>query len=508
MGVISLAESLKFAEAAKPAEGPGRFRIRVISAGVGSSGVYPAEALKLAAAEGVFKAGTHVYIDHPSESEAYDRPERSVRDIAGRLVTDAVYVDEDGGALDAEIEVITAWRATIAELLETIGMSIRARAEVKENDAQGRPVISRITEALSVDFVTHAGRGGKVLQLIESARTVTRAVQRGIAEATANDRREQLAALVRAAHGDEGFWTYVRDFDASTVWFEVSGPESTAIYAQTYAVTDDVATALTGDPAEVRATTTYVPVGEAAAGFTFNTALERLLAAAPLTTDAPGLAVMKWLNEAAPRAGIAPWTPLTESTTPQTTDADPVPVSEAARAAEPTPPAVEAGTPPPHTKEEAPMGHIQVDEARYAGLEEKAALVPALEAKVEAAEARAVAAEAERDQAVAASKARDFARKLAAEANKDLVPASLDAIVAEATRNPLPLDAERRLDTEKFGEVVNEARRAHETLLASIAEASGVGTVRGVGQTGAPTTPVSEADVDQAVARAFGRKGA
>ncbi|PZR55231.1 hypothetical protein DNL40_02350 [Xylanimonas oleitrophica] len=454
MSTTILRESTSLTEATKAVQGAGRFKVRIISAGVGSSGVYPVETIKAAAEANVFAAGTHMYLDHPSESERWDRPERSVKDLAARLVTDAVFVDEDGGALDAEIEVFTPWRAAIAEMKDAIGLSIRASAEVSENDDQGRPVISRIIEAQSVDFVTKAGRGGKVLQLVESARANVRAVERGVAEATANDKREALDRLVGDAYGADDRWVYVRDFDDANVWFSIHG-ETPGTYQQSYTSADGVPQELTGERIEVRATTVYVPVNEAAS-----------------------------------------------TATTQTTDAAPAPVREAAPAAEPNPPAVEAGPRPPHKKED-PMGTIQVDEARYAGLEEKAALVPALEAKVEAAEARAAAAESERDQAVAAAKARDFARKLASEANKDLVPASLDAIVAEATRNPLPLDAEHRLDTEKFGEVVNEARKAHETLLASIAEASGVGSVRGVGATQPVQTSVTEADAHAAALAAF-----
>ncbi|ACZ29576.1 hypothetical protein Xcel_0537 [Xylanimonas cellulosilytica DSM 15894] len=458
-------ESTSLVEASKPhaaeTTGPGRFKVRIISAGVGSSGVYPAEALKAAAEAKVFPAGTQMFLDHPSASEAWDRPERSVRDIAARLSSDAVYVNEDGGALDAEIEVFTPWRTTIAEMADTIGLSIRALAEVNENDEQGRPIVARIVEAQSVDFVTKAGRGGKILALVESARANVRAVQRGLSEASAEQRGGELRALVRAAYATgarEHAWIVDYDETARTVTFTHETEDGSRILRQAYELTDDVATALTGDPVEVRRVVAYVPVDEAA--------------------------------------------------TPQTADADQAPVSEAAPAAEPNPPAVEAGTTPPHKKED-PMGTIQVDEARYAGLEEKAALVPALDAKVEAAEARAVAAEQRALQAEAASKARDFARKLAAEANRDLVVASLNAIVDESTRNALPLDADGRLDTEKFGAVVNEARKAHETLLAAVAEASGVGTVRGVGQTTTTTTSVSEADADAAALAAFGiKKGA
>ncbi|WP_163540830.1 hypothetical protein [Occultella kanbiaonis] len=255
-----IAESTAFAQAATPAEGTGRLRVRIINEGVGSSGAYPRETLEAAAVANVFHKGLHVYLDHPSVTESYDRPERSVKDLAGALATDAVY---ESGALYADLEVFSTWRAAISEMADTIGLSIRASAVVEDGEYAGQqlPVVKEIAEAYSVDFVTKAGRGGRVMEVIESARATTRAVARGVAEATVNDRREQLNALVKDAHGDaDNKWVWVRDFDDTTVWFEIETNDDMGIYAQGYELTDDVATALTGDRVEVRVRTEYVPV--------------------------------------------------------------------------------------------------------------------------------------------------------------------------------------------------------------------------------------------------------
>lgn len=258
---VTLTEARPVAEALTAAEGPGRFLVQLITPGWGSSGYYSAETLQQAAGDRIWPAGTHMYIDHPTESETWERPERTLRDLAAVLLEDARWdptANGGTGALVAEAVVFSEWRRALAEMLEHIGTSIRAYAEAEQGEAEGRKgqVITRLTEGVSVDFVTHAGRGGKVLAVLESARPSR------IAEATANDRREQLTTLVRDAYGADKTWVWVRDFDddAQVVWFEIETSDDAGIYAQGYEVVGDVATALTGTRTEVRVQTTYVPV--------------------------------------------------------------------------------------------------------------------------------------------------------------------------------------------------------------------------------------------------------
>lgn len=154
-------------EAATPevlsGEKPGRYRIRIICPGQGSSGTY-SEA-NLAASVGHFPAGTQMFMDHPSKDEDMNRPERSVKDLAGRLVTDAV-VGLDG-ALYAECEVYPSFNDIIREKWQDIGVSINAWSE-NGLDADGIvPVFDGVT---SVDFVTKAGAGGALLEVLESQR--------------------------------------------------------------------------------------------------------------------------------------------------------------------------------------------------------------------------------------------------------------------------------------------------------------------------------------------------
>lgn len=496
MNVITLAESMTFVEAATPAQGPGRLLIHLITPGWGSSGFYPQDVLEAAGRDRVFPAGTHMYIDHPAESEQYDRPERTIKDLAAVLVEDAHW-DAAAGGLVAEARVFSHWRAPLAEMADVIGVSIRGTADSEIGEAEGRRgrIMKRLDEGISVDFVTHAGRGGKVAQVIESARVrvqearnagqwiesrihrdftvlademagegrltreeritlssaigdalaafvakveaeapqlyqrdvwdepdpreteaVEAAVRRGFAEATANDRREQLDALVRDAYGDEGVWTYVRDFDEETLWFEVSGPEAVTTYAQPYDVTDDVATALTGERTEVRAQTTYVPVD-----------------------------------------------PAGQSTT-QESEEDAMP---------------------------------QIEEARLRQLEEAHGRVPTLES--------------ERDAAI---RERDEARQALAESRKAANAAVAEGVVRDAFDTAgvtapktvariaaaAPLTESGDVDTDALKTIAEESA-------AELAEASGAGRVRGLGGGTQPDASgdLSEAEFDAELARLSGR---
>lgn len=236
---------------------PGRVRLQLIDAGWGSSGYYSPTVLENAATEQVFGKGTHVFFDHPSESERHDRPERSVRDLAMVLDEDATY-DPTSSALVAEAKVIGPYRDLVTDdvFMEAVGMSIRASADTTIGEADGRKgtIVTQLIEGVSVDLVTRAGRGGRILAAVESARADMR-------EATASDTRDALHAAVKTAHGSDDTWTWVRDFDpdAALVYFEIEDDEQIRTYSQPYELADDGAASLTGDPVEVRATTSYVP---------------------------------------------------------------------------------------------------------------------------------------------------------------------------------------------------------------------------------------------------------
>lgn len=405
-------------------EGSDRLLITLITPGVGSSGYYAPEVLEAAATDKVWPAGTHCYVNHPSESERYDRPERDIDDLAAVLTEDARW---DGERLVAEARLFPHKRY-LADMSEAVGMSIRAAAEVVEGEHDGKrmPIVQKLTEGVSVDFVTKAGRGG-YFELVESAPRPSvvneSAIRRGVAEATVNELRERLQQVLRETYGGEDSWVWVRDFDDSTVWFEHETPDESGVWQQAYTTSEDGAVALSGDRVEVRAETRYVPVDP---------------------------------------AGDA-------STTTQESEEDTMPDNESQRA-----------------------------------LEEANGRVTALEAERDTARQERDAARRALAEANARTAATTRARTRVTEANADLAPVTVDRIVAAATAT-VPLTEAGELDEAALDRQVDAARTAEETYLAGLAEASGAGTVRGLGG-GTTTTSgdVSEADVDTALAGAFG----
>lgn len=232
--------------------------IVIASPGWGSSGWYGPKVLENAATAKVFGKDLHLYMDHPSESEQHDRPERSVRDLVAVLDSDARWDPQQG--LMAEAKIFKPYRDLFRDedFVKAIGVSLRAYADTTIGEAEGRKgtIITELLAAESVDFVTKAGRGGMVLSALESART-------RVDEATSNDTREALNAALRAAYGADQTYVWVRDFDpaAGRVWFTVEDPDSSTTYEQGYALADDGTAVLAdGDPIEVRARTEYVPV--------------------------------------------------------------------------------------------------------------------------------------------------------------------------------------------------------------------------------------------------------
>jgi hypothetical protein len=148
-----------------------------------------------------------------------------------------------------------------------------------------------------------------------------------------------------------------------------------------------------------------------------------------------------------------------------------------------------------------------IEESKRRELEEKAGRTEIAEAKLASETARADKAEQELAVEKAKEYARDFGTKRVREANTELASAVVEKIVAEAMRE-IPLTeaesaADRRLDTEAFGKRVDEARKEQETYLATVIENSGA-TVRGLGPVG-EKKEVTTADSQRAIDEAWGR---
>ncbi len=152
----------------------GTAKVKIIQPGWGSTGYYSAAVLERDGPQ-VFRAGTHMYVDHPTASEQVERPERSLRELGGVLVSDAQYQNDpvEGPGLYADAKVFADFQPVLMETAPHIGVSINADGKVREGAAEGRSgaIVEQITGARSVDFVTKAGAGGKVMSLYESLRS-------------------------------------------------------------------------------------------------------------------------------------------------------------------------------------------------------------------------------------------------------------------------------------------------------------------------------------------------
>lgn len=158
----------------KAVNNDGTVMLKLISEGLGSSGYYPKDVLMRDGPK-VFKQGLFNLIDHPTPQQEKDRPEGSVSNVGSTLQEDARWLDDYNGhgpGLYAKALVKPTFREDLNSIAKDIGMSIRARGKARNGEIDGKqvPIIESIDKALSVDYVTMAGRGGKVVELMESAR--------------------------------------------------------------------------------------------------------------------------------------------------------------------------------------------------------------------------------------------------------------------------------------------------------------------------------------------------
>lgn len=171
--------------------GDGKYRIRIIMPGQGSSGIYTAE--NLAESAPLFKAGTEMFIDHPTETEEWERPERSIRDYAGVFLEDAT-VGEDG-ALYTVCKVFSSVNEIIKDKWEHIGVSINAWCADPISETGIVPPIAGVR---SVDFVTTPGAGGAIIDLLESNRNDNYVKEAGMDKEIESKFDELKASVIEA----------------------------------------------------------------------------------------------------------------------------------------------------------------------------------------------------------------------------------------------------------------------------------------------------------------------
>lgn len=150
--------------------------VKIIAPGKGSSAFYTESALK-ASGPKVFKAGTQMFVNHATRSEEAERPEGDWNKLVGATTTDAVYHEShaQGPGLYAKAKFVSNLAPEILEKAKLgTGLSIRANGRQameagRPKMQDGLPVLSEFTSCESIDLVTRAGAGGRIL-LTESAR--------------------------------------------------------------------------------------------------------------------------------------------------------------------------------------------------------------------------------------------------------------------------------------------------------------------------------------------------
>lgn len=239
--------------------------IKIASPGWGATGYYPEDVLKRDAAT-AFPAGTHMYLNHPTLTEKADRPERSVLDLAGAFTENARWIENGtkGPGVYAHANILAPHRGLVEALAPHIGISLRAPGTVNQGTAEGRtgPIVKAMGKAHSVDFVTKAGRGGEIAQLMESAGLDWPELDElDEADLTYNDKRDALDTAIEDAYRGEHRFTWVRDFNDDWVVFEDygDGAPDPGYFQANYTIDDD-GTAVLGAAVKVSVRTEYVPV--------------------------------------------------------------------------------------------------------------------------------------------------------------------------------------------------------------------------------------------------------
>jgi len=145
---------------------------KIIGPGWGSSGFYSREVLERDIPK-AFPPGTHMYWNHPTMTEAMERPERDLRDLAAVTISTPRWEENgsQGPGMYAEAAVFAGYRDVVDEIAEHIGVSIIGEGTTEQGKADGRqgPIVKEIARGQSIDFVTKPGAGGKVTRIFESA---------------------------------------------------------------------------------------------------------------------------------------------------------------------------------------------------------------------------------------------------------------------------------------------------------------------------------------------------
>lgn len=169
-----MSDIMKIRESAQATKGTGkRWTAKLIAGDVwGATAFYPSEVLARDAAI-AFPVGTKMYENHMTDSEIYERPVGDVSKLVGKLVTPGEFIADhpEGPGIYADVEFYDSYVERIREIGEDIGLSVDGGADYVEGERDQRfgKIVTSIPFIRSVDVVTAAGAGGKLITIKESA---------------------------------------------------------------------------------------------------------------------------------------------------------------------------------------------------------------------------------------------------------------------------------------------------------------------------------------------------
>lgn len=187
-----------------------RRRAKLIAADVwGSSAYYPAEVLERDASE-VIVPGIKMYENHQTYTEESERPEGDVSKLVGKVTSYGEFeVDNpEGPGIYADVEFYDSYVDRINEIGGDIGLSINGNGDYVEGEIDGRygKIITKLVNIKSVDVVTAAGAGGKLVSILESARPMAgRPIEKegdqSVTALTKEEFEQGLAKLIESLQG-------------------------------------------------------------------------------------------------------------------------------------------------------------------------------------------------------------------------------------------------------------------------------------------------------------------
>lgn len=194
------------------------YRVRLISEGQGSSGYYAGEMLERDTAAALPK-GTLFYFDHTSLADEEQRGgTRSIRDVAGKMVSDPEYVEGEKAPY-AQVKFTREALPLVEDVGDAIGVSIEVYAGKRSEDDEN--VIESLSyhPLNSVALVPVPGRDGRIVDRVaESLRKSAEGIKnddegtdmpiseedvKAIAEASATLVLERMAEKIEASENEK-----------------------------------------------------------------------------------------------------------------------------------------------------------------------------------------------------------------------------------------------------------------------------------------------------------------